>query len=222
MRRSQLRRSPGPGPTFGRGLRVLLLLGLLSGGGCGGGDTTTQPGPEPSYAERIAAGWTAFEAGNFDPARSQFLAAVAADPAPLEGWMGLGWTELRRSDPDAAHDAFESGSDKNGSDAQRADLLAGWAFGWSARSTQAGRFSESNARIDEVETLTSTWSFAHAPGLDADDLVLLAAENHFALGAFAASLARVQVLDPAFTADIGTPAGQAALAAKIEALRVGP
>ncbi|HMB67861.1 MAG TPA: hypothetical protein VKU85_01075 [bacterium] len=195
--------------------------------GCGGGDSGTEPdddpdpGPEPTYDERVASGWASYEAGQFTAARSAFQAAAAVDGSRADAHVGLGWSQLRLDAPDLAHDAFDDGSAASGSDALKADLHAGWAFAWNARQAAAGRHAESNARVLQAEALAPGWTFAHEAGMDAADLTLLAAENHFALGEFAESLARVQVLDPAFTADVGTAAGLSALAAKIEALRAG-
>lgn len=195
--------------------------------GCGGNDSPMEPDPpdpdptEPTYAERIASGWASFATGSYASARSAFAAAVSQDPAPIDAYVGLGWSELKRDALSAAHDAFANGADNAGDDALRADLFAGWAFAWSARQGEPSRHAESNARIADAETLESDWVFDHLPDLDAGDLTLLAAENHFALGEFAASLARVQALDPSFVADVDTPEGQAALAARIEELRAG-
>jgi hypothetical protein len=180
------------------------------------------PGPEgPTYAERIAAAWASFSAGQYTAARSAFAAAVAADATRADAYAGLGWSELRLDAPDAAHQAFLDGNTRTGTDPVLADLFAGWAFAWNARQAAAGRHAESNTRIAQAEALTPAWVFAPEAGMDAADLTLLAAENFFALGDFASSLARVQVLDPAFTANVGTVTGQAALATRIEALRTG-
>ncbi len=199
---------------------VASLLGLT---GCGGGDSTLEPEPEPepaTYAELVAAGWASFAAGNYPAARSAFAEAVTLDPAPAEAYVGLGWSELKRDVLTAAHQAFESGSGKTGADPVLADLFAGWAFVWNARKTVADNYGESNSRIVQVETLEPDWQFDPIAGLGVADLVLLAAENHFALGDFDSSLARVQALDPAFVVDVATPEGQAALAEKIELLQM--
>lgn len=207
---------------------VAAALLLVTAAGCGGGTSGTDPDPdpdpdpdEPTYGERVTSAWTAFTSGSYATARANFLAAIAADPAPAAAHTGLGWAELKLDDPDAAHVAFGNGSTGTGTEATFADLYAGWAFAWNARQTALDRHAESNARIHEVEARDPDWTFGALPGLDADDLSLLAAANFFALGGFDSSLARVQVLDPAFTADVGTAAGQAALAARIEALRDG-
>jgi hypothetical protein len=207
---------------------ALAFLLLLAASGCGGGSSGTDPGTDPdpdpdqpTYGERVTTSWTQFTAGSYASARAGFLAAIATDPAPAEAHAGLGWCELKLDDPDAAHVAFGDGSTRTGSTSTLADLYAGWAFAWNARQTAADRHAESNARIVEAESREPDWSFEALPGLDADDLSLLAAGNFFALGTFDSSLARVQRLDPAFTADVATAGGRAALAARIEALRSG-
>ena len=195
-------------------LGLALLLGAC--GGSGGG---TGPAPEPTYAERIAAAWAAYESGDAAGARDGFAAAVADDAGPMEGHVGLGWAKLALDDLVGAHDAFSAADARSGPDGLRADLHAGWAFGWNARQEVVGRHSESNDQVEAVESLDSAWTFSHRPDLDHEDLIVLAAENHFALGEFTESLARVKTLDPIFSADVGTPAGRAALADRIEELR---
>lgn len=200
-------------------LALLGAMHFLLGCGSSGGGSPVGPGNDPTYDERVAAGWVSYSAGQYAAARDTFADAVDADPAPAAAYVGLGWSELDLDDPEAAHAAFANGSGRTGTVATQADLLAGWAFVWNARKTAPDNYAESNARITQAEAIAPDWVFAYRAGLDADDLGLLAAENHFALGDFASSLARVRTLDPAFDADVGTPEGQAALAGKIEALR---
>lgn len=209
--------------TAGAGASLLLLAVAGCGGGGGAGpEPDPDPDPDPpTYDERVSTAWTSFTTGSYATARAGFLAAIATDAAPAEAHTGLGWSELKLDDPDAAHAAFANGSARTGTVATLADLYAGWAFAWNARQTAVDRHEESNACIAEAEQREPDWAFDPLPGLDADDLSLLAAANLFALGAFDSSLARVQGLDPAFTADVGTAAGQAALAARIEELRTG-
>ncbi|MBZ0270344.1 hypothetical protein K8I85_19500 [bacterium] len=226
MKNPSLNASPNTVPELRR-LRVAAALLLMAAAGCGGGSgTEPEPDPDPdpdppTYGQRVTTGWASLTAGSYASGRASFLAAIGLDPAPAEAHTGLGWCELKLDDPDAAHTAFATGITGTGTDAMLADLYAGWAFAWSARQTALDRHAESNARVAEAEARDAAWSFGPLPGLDSDDLSLLAAANFFALGAFDSSLARVRTLDPAFTADVGTAAGQAALAARIEALRTG-
>ena len=110
----------------------------------------------------------------------------------------------------------------SGSTSVLADLYAGWAFASHANSEPTGmstqNYVDSNAHAKHALTLDPAWTSAFIPGLDRNDLLLLEAQNDYFLGEFALSLAQVQQLDSSFTADVATPEGRAALAAKIEHL----
>jgi len=148
---------------------------------------------------------------------------------PRRGF-GLGERDRDPGDPAsrarlraASDSAFTAGAARTGTGAVLADLFAGWAFLANARKDTTGNtttnYSDSNAKIDQVFARDAAWAFDPLPALDVDDLRVLKAANHFALTEFDASLAQVQLLDSGFAADVGTPAGRAALAEKIEALR---
>ena len=81
-------------------------------------------------------------------------------------------------------------------------------------------YTRSNQRADDALALNSNWVFTYDSSLSAADLHVLKAENYFLLGEFAESLAEVQILNPNFSADVSTNAGQAALAQEIENLKV--
>lgn len=188
--------------------------------GCGGGSSPSGPAtPPPSYEERVDAGWTSFATGDYDDARQAFAAAIPENADRLDAYVGLGWAELRLGNEEDAHAAFQSGSTRAGGDGLHADLAAGWAFAWHARTTAPDHYAESNARIEDAEELAPDWSLPADSRWNRNDLRWLAAANHFARGEFAESLLRVRQLDPSFTADVATPAGQAALALRIEELR---
>lgn len=208
-----------------RGAVCILGLALSTAGmiGCGGNSDSNGTPIVPTYDDFVARGWAAFAAGSYADAEGHFQDAVDADAARAEGHSGLGWSSLRMDDPGSAGPAFEAGSTGTGDTSVLADLFAGWAFATNALKDPTGaddtNYSESNAHAAEALDLDADWSFTHGLGLDRRDLVVLRAENYFALGAFPASLAEVQILDPGFAADVGTPAGQAALAARIELLK---
>lgn len=212
-------------PVF---LRFAAVAGVMLFAGCGSdsdGNTEPDPEPEPTYAEIVSAGWIALAAGDLDTAIDHFLDAVTADATQAEPHTGLGWCRILLDDPATSDTDFTTGSLLTGTDAVQADLQSGWAFVGNALKDPTGidtsNFSDSNDRITVALTLDPDWSFPYVAGIDRDDLVLLQAANHFALGDFASSLGSVQVLDPLFTADVGTPGGLAALAIKIEELRDG-
>jgi hypothetical protein len=79
--------------------------------------------------------------------------------------------------------------------------------------------STSNSQVAQALAVDVDWSFPHDTSLDTDDLHVLKAENHFLLGEFPESLAEVQLLNAAFSADVMTSEGQSSLAAEIERLR---
>ena len=195
---------------------------LLLAGGCGG-NGSTGPDPDPTYAELVTAGWTAFVDGDLSTAITRFTAAIAADATQAEPHSGIGWCRILQDAPAAADASFTAGSTLAGSNAARADLQAGWALVANVLKDPAGadvsNFSDSNTRIAAALALDANWSFPYLDDVDKSDLTVLQAANHFALGAFAASLTSVQVLDAGFIADVGTTDGVAALAGKIEALR---
>jgi len=205
---------------------ICMLACALSSVGtmaCGDGDSNATPPTAPGYADFVARGWTAFTAGDYADARGHFQDAVDVDATRAEGHSGLGWTSLRLDDPASADLSFAAGSTGSGATAILADLLAGWAFASNALKDPAGvdltNYSDSNAHAAEALDAEADWSFSHGLGLDRGDLVVLRAENFFALGEFAESLAEVQLLDPAFSVDAGTAEGQAALAERIELLK---
>lgn len=199
---------------------ALSSLGMM---GCGDGDSNSTTPTPPGYADFVARGWTAFAAGDYTDAEGHFQDAVDADAARAEGHSGLGWTSLRMEDPASADLSFAAGSTGSGDTSVLADLFAGWAFASNALKDPAGvdvtNYSESNAHAAEALDVDADWSFTHGLGLDRGDLVVLRAENFFALGEFAESLTEVQRLDPLFSVDVETPEGQAALAEEIELLK---
>jgi hypothetical protein len=199
-------------------------LSTLGTTGCGDGDSNNGTTPtDPSYADFVARGWTAFTAGDYTDAEGHFQDAVDLDAARADGHSGLGWTSLRMDDPASADLSFAAGSTGAGDTAVLADMFAGWAFASNALKDPAGvdltNYSQSNAHAAAALDVDTDWSFTHGPGLDRGDLVVLRAENFFALGEFAESLTEVQLLDPIFSVDVGTPGGQAALAEQIELLK---
>jgi hypothetical protein len=179
----------------------------------------------PEYEALVEDGWTALAQGDYSSATERFEGAVSLRPELADAYTGLGWSQALAGDLVAAGTAFETGAGRSGSTAVLADLYAGWAFTLNASAdlTASGtaKFDESNARAGAALALDPAWSLEFLPQLDVADLRVLLAENHYMLGGFEASLAMVQLLDPGFSADVGTPEGQAELAARIEALVAG-
>jgi hypothetical protein len=176
----------------------------------GDGDTTPTG---PTLDELIAQGWQAFESGDFQTANSKFNEARQKDSGPVDIFVGLGWSLFRLDNLTQAKNEFLAGSGKTDAPA---DLFAGWAFVLNALKD----YRNSNTQATQALGKDATWSFSHGASLNADDLHVLKAENHFLLTEFSESLAEVKILNPSFSADIQSTAGQQVLAAEIERLKL--
>ena len=145
-------------------------------------------GPDPTYAEVVADGWASFLAGDYAAATRHFTDALALDDAQAEAYSGLGWTSLQLEDPIPAAQSFSEGSTRTGDSQALADLYAGWAFATNALKDPTGvttdAYTDSNTRAAEALARDAAWSFTHGLGLDRGDLIVLRAENFFALGEF--------------------------------------
>jgi Flp pilus assembly protein TadD len=192
---------------------TLVSLPLVLAVGCGGDDDDPTPPPEPpNDAEVLDAGWDAFASGDYAEAETQFDELLSRGRLVAEAHDGLGWTFARQNDAAAASvhftAAFNAGADTLEIEDQ---AHAGLAFADHA----IERYAECLTAAAEV---AADWVFAHEGALDRDDVTVLEAAAHYALGQFAQALAKVQELDPQFTADVETVEGRAALAARIESL----
>lgn len=175
---------------------------------CGGG------GPSgPTFGDLITEGWAAFQSGDYQSASDKFSEAITLNDEDAAGFTGLGWSLFRLENLSQANTKFTGGSNAL---SPPADLFAGWAFVKNAQKD----YTRSNQRADDALALNSNWVFTYDSSLGAADLHVLKAENYFLLGEFADSLAEVQILNPNFSADVSTNAGQAALAQEIENLNV--
>jgi glycosidase len=199
-------------------LIVTLLLALLLCLGCSGDDDPNVPDDPsgPTDAEVLAAGWQAYEDGDLAAAEDEFRELLARARRLAEAHDGLGWTFAAQNAADSSLVHFTAAV------AARADTMA------IADQTHAGLAFALAASLQWEDCLVaaalvaSDWTFAHDDRFDHDQVVLLAALAHYALGDFAASLAAVQELDPEFTVDVETPGGRADLAARIEELQIHP
>jgi hypothetical protein len=192
---------------------LLLATPLALCGGCGGDDGGGGPPPPPTDEAVLAAGWDAFEAGDLAAADVQFRELLVRGALLAEAHDGLGWRFVFGSAPDSALVHFTAARAAGADASEVADeVFAGLAFAHDALG-HPGDVLTTSAEVD------AGWDFAHDTALDHADLILLRAVAQYALGDFAASLVEVQRLAPAFDADVDTPAGRAALAAKIEELQ---
>jgi hypothetical protein len=207
-------------------MKIVMMMGLLAAAGlangCGGGGGGTTE-PEQTYQELVTAGWSAFASGDLSAAITSFNAAVQKDGSQAEAFSGLGWANLYLSGGTglaAADSAFAHAVAHAGSAAVLADAYAGWAFLANAQhSADLTSYVNSNARIAQVASRESPWTFSHSSSLGQAGLNYILADNHYALGELAAAKSAIQLLAPSFDADLGTPEGQAAFVAELESLR---
>lgn len=193
---------------------LLLIIFAVFGGHVACSSSGGDNGPTgPSADELITEGWQAFENGDFQTAYDKFNGARQQDASLVEIYSGLGWSLLRLDNLAQAKTEFNVGTTKTD---VPADLYAGGAFVLNALKDYRG----SNLQADLAFSREQNWTFSHGTGLNADDLRVLKAQNHFLLTNFALSLSEVKKLNPSFTADVQTTAGLQMLAAEIERLRI--
>ncbi len=145
----------------------------------------------PTAAEKIAEGWTAFEAGDITAALGLFNEAVSINPVNAEAHHGRGWARLLRGELSQAQSSFNS-ANTNGLTGVDAD--AGLAFVY--RDLPDFNQAISNAR--SVLTSSSSWSFSHRTSVDWRDLRLVIAQCSYRLGEanFDDAQAELDLLDP--------------------------
>lgn len=97
-----------------------VLLGVLSG--CGGGIVAERT---HGYDSMIDDGWEYYNQSRYDEAYRLFSDAKKIDDERPEGYIGCGWTLLRRQHPDSAVVAFRSGFNYIESLEDSIDVLCG-------------------------------------------------------------------------------------------------
>ena len=187
-------------------LVAALALALISCNSDGGGSK--------SAAELTSDGWGAFAGGNFSAARDDFEQAIVVDANFADAYNGSGWSNARLGVLGTAAARFTTGLTKSSSNN---DMKGGFAFVLNAQKD----YAQSAFYASAVITANASWTFAHDARFAAADLHLLLAEDYFSQPSpdFAASLAEVRILNPSFSADVSTVAGQTALGREIERLR---
>jgi tetratricopeptide (TPR) repeat protein len=84
---------------------MALCLGLLAG--CGGGLTPFEG--SSGYDQLIRDGWIEYNSFRFESAQALFGQAIAAAPSRPQGYIGDGWSLLKRQKPDSALEVFFEG-----------------------------------------------------------------------------------------------------------------
>lgn len=171
---------------------LLSLLSLLSLC-CGGGSDSTPSGGsnviDPPPVDRIASGWDAFESGDMDGARLDFLSALDEDPVPADAHNGLGWTYALLDSllPAAVH--FQTAVGESPADPEP---LAGMAL-----ISYELPDPDYDGAIDAASTaltLDTRFLFDHDSGFDWIDLRLILAQSYFALTNYSEAAAQLESL----------------------------
>lgn len=100
----------------------LFLLTVLIG--CGGGIVANVPS---GYEGLIDQGWLKYNQAEYDESYQLFVQAVKTDPNRAEGYIGSGWSLLRRQHPDSAAVMFRLGFPSIVTAADSVDALCGLA-----------------------------------------------------------------------------------------------
>jgi hypothetical protein len=157
-------------------------------------------------------GWQAFTNQDYNTALSKFTAALRLDAALVDGYNGAGWSDVRLNLLSNAITEFTGGRSK---DTNNVDILAGLSFVNNAQKN----YSASIGDVASLLQKNAHWFFERDTTVNINDVKVVLAEDYFSTANFDSSLAVVQTLNPAFSADVSTVAGQTALAQEIETLR---
>lgn len=162
------------------GVAVLAVCGLLISG-CGDDDI----GAEQLTSE----GWTLFETGEYELARSKFEEALALDGEFADADNGLGWTWLRLDSLEVAVSSFDAALDKG---LTSADPYAGQAVAY--RDLEPVDLESAVAAADSALGRHVRYEFAHDRAFDWRDLRLILAQSYFGLQRYAQASAQVDSL----------------------------
>ncbi len=189
---------------------LIVIVAILALIGC-----SDDNDKKPNYQAKLETAWHNFETANYTEAIAGFQELIDSGELVAEAYNGLGWCNLYLDDLDAANSAFSNGLQNEPEDAVYQDIVAGLTFVYDAQNLP-------NACLTVSENVNPDWGFDHwtfsfSP-LNYEDIIVLRAVSYYALGDFANSLLEVQRIDGAFTADVSTAEGRAALAGKIEEL----
>lgn len=166
--------------------------------------------PEKTAQEYLNEGWNYFEQNNYSSALSSFKNAILKNTILADAHNGAGWSAGKTGDTQSSLTYFQDGYNlESGNN----EIKAGLSFSLNANQ----QFSESN---NHANTINQSWIFEHDTTLSFNDIILLKAQNYFALGDFPSSINQVKILNPTFDCDTNTIEGIMALADEIERLKL--
>ncbi|MFC1628144.1 tetratricopeptide repeat protein [Gemmatimonadota bacterium] len=151
-------------------LLALMLLLMLIATAC-----EKTPTGGATAAEKVALGWTAFEAGDITAAFSRFNEAISLDPLNAEAHHGMGWTRLLRGELSQAQSSFNS-ANTNGLTVVDADA------GLSIVYRDLPDLNQAISKARTVLTSSSSWSFSHRTSIDWKDIRLVIAQCSYRQG----------------------------------------
>lgn len=172
-------------PAAGSGVALPVVL-LLLAIGCSGKGT----GPQTTAAADLAAGWSAFEAGQYTRARSHFLSAINKDGSLADAYSGLGWSHALLDSLGSAAIAFQNGLNR---DADLTDAHAGFAVVSRDLSGNQSDLDQAIASAQAVITADAGWRFSHMTSVDYLDMHLIMAQSYYRKGGSSFSDAQAQV-----------------------------
>ncbi|MCB0280618.1 MAG: hypothetical protein KDD94_14005, partial [Calditrichaeota bacterium] len=178
-------------------MKIALILLILIGVGCS--DSTSDNKPV-TVTELIDSGWNHFKNKDYNSSLQDFLAAKLLDSTNIEVLNGLGWTYLLLDDLNSSENTFNNGL---AIDSNASDLHAGLSLCLASSES----FNESIIHIEEVLRLEPSWTFEFGLEINFADLIFTESFLYFLLEDYENSLASIQLLDPNFSADIGTSNG---------------
>ena len=173
-------------------------------------------GPSNSAADLVEEGWTLFiEATgdeDFENANIKFLAALQQDTTYADAHNGMGWCFAKLDSLNKSILAFQTCINVDPPDSIVSEAYAGISISYQAN----GDYQSS---IDNGSYITSGWVFSRDANVNYQDVILILAEDYYAIGEFTLCLYKVQILDPTFNVNVNTPMGRSQLAQKIELLK---
>ena len=162
-------------------IAILIIAGM---NGCGGGITGT--GGIADYDALIKSGWDEYNRSNYDEAQRLFNQAKDYDELRPEGYIGSGWTLLRRQHPDSAIVAFRTSFDYIASLEDSVDTIAGLSGSYLA----AGENSSVINLFNKYEISSYEDAFPlkdHDFSLDSGDLEIVQAMALYRLGVYSST-----------------------------------
>jgi tetratricopeptide (TPR) repeat protein len=183
-------------------LAVLLVVALLLVG-CGGDGGTGPPPPPPPTLVQL--GWAAFEQADYVTAADKFQQAITKNPSNAEAHNGFGWASMKLGNLQNALDGF-AGALSNGHNG--ADPHVGRAI--VLRDLTPVDYNAAIQAANSALAIDPDYKFHHDPELDWQDVRLILAQSHFALGQYVEANDQVGLLggnaqdplSPTFVADL--------------------